>query len=390
MVADTKYYNTLGVAPTATLEEIKKAYRKLALKWHPDRNKDNEKAATAKFKELSEAYEVLSDEKKRKLYDQYGEKGIKEGVDFDRQGGVPPEFAQFFTSGGAGGGRGGPAGAHTFRFQPQSAADIFAQFFGGASPFGGGGPGAASFSFAGDDVDMGDAGGHPFSSARSGSFGGFPGGMPGGFSAGGMPGGFSSGSGFGGYGMPHGARAAAAAPEPVKREFHCSLEDLYHGTTKHFKIRRQLLDASGQPLQTEKTIDIVVKPGWRDGTKLTFPEEGDEVYPGQPAADMIFVLREKQHPRFRRDRDDLHYTAKISLKDALCGCKVDVVTLDVGRTLRVNVSDIVTPNYTKVVRGEGMPLQKDPRTRGNLIIHFEVDYPSTLTADQKEKLRAIL
>ena len=107
MVKETKFYDILGVKPEANIDEIKKAYRKLALKLHPDKNPDND---PEQFKQLSQAYEVLSDEKKRQLYDQYGEQGLKDG--------------------------GGPGGFHS-----ADPFDIFNMFFGGGGgggdPFGG-------------------------------------------------------------------------------------------------------------------------------------------------------------------------------------------------------------------------------------------------------------
>uniref|UniRef100_A0A452ZW98 J domain-containing protein n=1 Tax=Aegilops tauschii subsp. strangulata TaxID=200361 RepID=A0A452ZW98_AEGTS len=125
------YYKILGVDKAASDDDLKKAYRKLAMKWHPDKNPTNKKEAESKFKQISEAYEVLSDSQKRAVYDQYGEEGLK--------GQVPPP--------GAGGGAGGPAGATffstgadgptAFRFNPRNAEDIFAEFFGSSSPFGG-------------------------------------------------------------------------------------------------------------------------------------------------------------------------------------------------------------------------------------------------------------
>jgi len=105
MVKDTQYYNILNITPSATENEIKKAYRKLAMKWHPDKNKDNQKEAEKMFKEISEAYDVLSDPQKRKLYDQFG----KDGINQNGGPGINPAdiFAQFF-GGHGGGGHGHP------------------------------------------------------------------------------------------------------------------------------------------------------------------------------------------------------------------------------------------------------------------------------------------
>jgi len=153
------YYKILGVGRNSTDKEIKKAYRKLALKWHPDKNPDNQEAAQEKFKEIADAYQILSDPEKKKLYDQYGEEGL--------QGGMP----------------GGPGGASNFQFT--DASEIFSQFFGGQDPF-------SSF-FGGQG---GGTNGHGSPRMGGQSFGGMGGGMPFMFNMGGMPG------GMGGFGGP--------------------------------------------------------------------------------------------------------------------------------------------------------------------------------------------
>ena len=105
---DTKFYDTLGLTPTATLDEIRKSYRKLAMQFHPDRNPTNKDEAEARFKEVTKAYEVLSDEKKREVYDAYGEEGLQGGGGGGFGGGGDPFglFEQMFGGGGRGGGRG--------------------------------------------------------------------------------------------------------------------------------------------------------------------------------------------------------------------------------------------------------------------------------------------
>ncbi|KAJ3265504.1 hypothetical protein HK104_006283, partial [Borealophlyctis nickersoniae] len=134
------YYGILGVSKDADEETLKKAYRKQALKWHPDRNPNNKEMADRKFKEVSEAYEVLSDKNKRAVYDQFGEEGLKGGMP-NGAGGGAGGFPAGFSFGGPGGGgfpggptftftSGGPGGGGGFRpFQPSSAEDIFRQFF---------------------------------------------------------------------------------------------------------------------------------------------------------------------------------------------------------------------------------------------------------------------
>ncbi|KAG2492555.1 hypothetical protein HYH03_009217 [Edaphochlamys debaryana] len=329
------YYQILGVQKGADDNELKKAYRKLAMKWHPDKNPDNKDEAAAKFKEVSEAYEVLTDPDKREVYDRYGEEGLKNGM------------------GGAGGGPGGPG--MNFR-RPE---DIFAELFGGRSPF------------SMDEDDMG------------GGFGSFGGGMGGGFPFGafGGMGGFPGGMGGMG-GMPR-RPSGPVKGKPIEHKLGMSLEELYAGTTKKMKINRKV---KGRP--QEEILEIQIKPGWKKGTKITFTEKGDEE-PGVIASDIVFVLDEKSHARFRRDGSDLHYTAVVSLVDALCGVNLQIPHLD-GSTVEYSTKDVIRPGEAKIVRGKGMPVTKEPGTYGNLIIKFEVRFPRELSDPVKQRLRDTL
>jgi len=358
------YYKILDVPRNATEEEIKKAYKKQALKWHPDRNPNNKNVAEERFKEIAEAYEVLHDPKKKEIYDQYGEEGLK--------GGAGPEGPFAGAAGGFPGGGGGRA--YSFRYTPGNAEDIFSQFFGGRNPF---------FTGAGGGAGGGGSG---MRFASMGGMGGMGGGMGGGGDEADEEDVFAQFAG--------GPRAASSSgggvrkAPPIKRTLACTLEELYTGTTKRMKITRTITDPSGKSIQAEKILTIEVKKGWKAGTKVTFPEEGDE-RPGVRPADIVFVLEEKPHPRFKREGDDLVYTASVSLRDALCGGVVELLTLD-NRTLRVPFTEIVTPQSQKVVRGEGMPLQKQPDQRGDLYIKFNVVFPSHLSEEQKRQLRATL
>jgi DnaJ family protein B protein 4 len=313
-----------------------------ARRWHPDRNLENTAVATKIFKEISEAYEVLSDKNKRAVFDTYGEEGLKQG------GGGPAASAGGGGAGGGGGSGGGGGfpggfagfpggGAGGMRFSPSDPGSVFASFFS---------------SFGGDDGGGGGGGG-PF--ARMGS----------------MPG---AGSPFG--------RAASAAP--IKRQLAVSLEELFSGVTKRVKVTRQ---RGGKP--EEKVLEIVVKPGWKVGTAVTFEKEGDETPGGPPPADLVFVIAEKPHALFAREGNNLVYKAKLPLADALCGCTLSVPTLD-GRTLSVAVADVVAPGATKTVKGEGMPVSRTPAVRGDLVVKFDVAFPRSLSEEKKRALRATL
>lgn len=134
-------------------------------------------------------------------------------------------------------------------------------------------------------------------------------------------------------------------------------------------------------MTVDEILTINVKPGWKKGTKITFPEKGNE-QAGRPAADLVFVIDEKPNSKFTRENNDLVYTQKVPLVDALTGYTVNLTTLD-GRPLSVPVTEVISPGYEKVVAKEGMPLPKEPSKKGNLRIKFEVQFPPRLTSEQK-------
>lgn len=143
-----------------------------------------------------------------------------------------------------------------------------------------------------------------------------------------------------------------------------------------------------KPKTIEEILKIDIKPGWKKGTKITFPEKGNQE-PGTIPADLIFVVDEKPHPVFKRDGNDLVVNQKMSLLEALTGKTIELTTLD-GRYLTVPVSDIVKPGHEVLISDEGMPVSKEPNKRGNLRIKFDITFPSRLTAEQKSDLKKAL
>jgi len=334
------FYKILGIGKGASDDELKKAYRKLALKYHPDKNKDA--GAEEKFKEIAEAYEILSDPTKKDTYDKYGEEGLKAG-------------------GGAGGPGGfGGAGPH-FNYSNIDPHQTFRMFFRGADPF-------AMFYGGDDDDGSGMVGGS--------GFGGFH-----------NLGGFNMGE----HGGPHGhSQRKKTQDSPVEHELFVTLEEIASGATKKMKISRKVLNPDNRSTRIEdKVLTIDIKPGWKQGTKITFPREGDQSLSTIPA-DIIFIIKDKPHSTFRREGSDLIYTAKITLKDALCGTTVSVPTLDPNRVRKVQFNDVIKPTTEKRLNGDGLPITKQPSNRGDIVVKFDIQFPSTLTADQKEKLTATL
>jgi len=385
------YYKILGIAKGASDEQIKKSYRKGAMKWHPDKNPNNKEEATRMFKDLAEAYEVLSDKQKRSIYDQYGEEGLKSSF-------VPPSsgsssqdnpFGGMGSNGSSSSFRsGGPGFTFTNAggagFSPRDAQEIFAQFFGGMGSMGGmggkrtrGSPAQSSGVFAARDSDSDDD--HTMGGVDVGGLGGL-GGLFGNLGGGGRS--------FGGMG----GGMADATPQPARSyAIDLSLEELYTGSRKRMKISRQRFDAQGQPITDSKVITLDIKQGWKAGTKITFEGDGDQLRPGAKGGDVVFVIQEKKHDRFERDGNDLICRHALSLKDALCAKSVTLITLD-QRQLTVDLSkDAITPDFVKTVPGEGMPKSKNPGEKGNLLLRFDIRFPTQkLNAAQQRALAAVL
>jgi DnaJ homolog subfamily B member 4 len=146
--------------------------------------------------------------------------------------------------------------------------------------------------------------------------------------------------------------------------------------------------AGRKTIPVEEIVTIDVKPGWKKGTKITFPEKGNET-PNAIPADLVFIIDEKPHPVFTRDGNDLVVTQRIPLAEALTGHTAHLTTLD-GRSLTVPVTSVIQPGYEEVVRGEGMPVPKDPSRKGNLRIKFDIKFPPRLTPDQKSGVKSLL
>lgn len=345
------YYKILGLSKGASDENIKKAYRKMALIYHPDKNKSPD--AEEKFKQVAEAYEVLSDKKKRDIYDQYGEEGLK--------GGIP-------------GGTGHPDGTsftYTFSGDPKA---TFARFFGTSDPF------SQFFNMEGGlgsfpDMDIDD---DPFASL-----------MGGGLGMHGRPGGTRRAFSF----NPNDGRTGSkgqSQDSAVVRDLYVTLEEVMKGVTKKMKITRNVASPGGRSVKREeKILTIDVKPGWKEGTKVTFEKEGDHL-PGKIPADIIFVIRDKPHSIFKREGANIIYNAKISLRDALCGSQITVPTLG-GQSVKLNLRDeIIKPQTVKRLQGYGLPHSKEPSKKGDLLVHFDIHFPSSITQSSKEIIYEIL
>jgi DnaJ family protein B protein 4 len=320
------YYNVLGVERSASEQDIKKAYRALALEWHPDKHADDKETARKKFIEISEAYEVLKDKSKREQYDRFGEAGLKDG------------------SGSA------------FNFTAADADRIFSMFFPGGT--GGGGRLGA---FMGTPIHL------AFGMATGGSTG---------------LGGFQL---FGGQDL-----FMQRKDPSVNHDLKLTLEELYHGTTKRLKITRvEFNQEKGELTKVPSVIEIKVQPGWLTGTKITFEQYGDK-YPGRIPADVVFEVKEKPHPFFTREGYDLVYRKTLTLKEALGGCAFTCPTLGHGTIDVDCTNDLVQPGTAKRVQGYGMPVPNKSGMFGDLVVEFNVTFPDYLSPEQRDGLKKLL
>lgn len=182
-------------------------------------------------------------------------------------------------------------------------------------------------------------------------------------------------------------------PDAVIIDLDCSLPELYNGCVKSMCIARQRYNDS-QILSIEyKTFQITVKPGWKKGTKVTFVGEGDEGVDISPP-DIVFVITEVPSSNsdlqpYIRDGNNLIYTYKINLSDALTDCSLRIPTLD-NRLISLAAPEVISPYYEKLIVGEGMPISKQPGSKGDLILKFHILFPKYLNGQKRIKIKELL
>jgi len=391
------YYEILGVKKAASAEDIRKAFRKLARKYHPDVN-PGDKSAEERFKAISEANDVLSDPKKRKIYDQVG--FYSDNID--------PATAEAYARAGAQGG-GFPGGF------PRG-------FPGSAQP---GGQGGVPFDFSGFDFsDMMDSanagrsaktsGGSSFRDIFSGIFGG-------------------------GRGAAH----AEEGPEPgadLEYQVNVPFWTAIRGGVMRLNITRQDVcpqchgngelespgkcpecGGSGQITQTSgrmkfnvqcprchgtgknlttcptchgegtvgrtEPLEVRIKAGTRDGQRIRLPGKGNAGSHGGPAGDLYAIIRTESHPVFRRDGDDIYLTVPVNATEAALGAKIEVPTID-GRAL-LKIPPGTQSGQKLRLREKGVPSATKEGVRGDEIVEITVHVPMPRDERTKELLREL-
>jgi molecular chaperone DnaJ len=355
-MAQKDYYEILGVAKGASEEEIKKAYRKLALKNHPDKN-PGDADAERRFKEISEAYEVLSDAQKRKLYDQYGHEGMKargySGPSFSSVEDIFSQFSDifegsFFESFFGGGGRKRTRGQRRGR----PGADLRIEL-------------ELSFEETATGVTkkielkkQGACGACSGSGAKAGTK-------------------IETCPTCGGYGRIQQSQGFFSIQRPCPQ---CSGEGVY---TPQPCV--QCHGAGTVPVKREVSIDIPA--GVHDGNQLRLTGEGNDGARGGPSGDLYILLRLKPHEFFERHNDDILCEVPIAMSEAALGCQIEVPTLR-GKTAMVTIPPGTQSGEFLRLKGQGFP-NFDGYGVGNQLIKVVVETPRKLTPRMRELLEEL-
>jgi molecular chaperone DnaJ len=346
------FYDILGVARNASDDEIKKSYRKLAMKYHPDRNPDS-KEAEDKFKEAKEAYEMLSDPQKRAAYDQYGHAGVDPNM------------------GGMGGGQGFGGFSDAF-------GDIFGDIFGGGAAGARGGRGGPQVYRGADlrysmEITLEEAAHGHETQIRVPSWSNCE-------HCGGE--GAEPGTKVETCGTCHGAGQVRVSQGFFSMQQTCPR---CNGSGKHIPKPCKKCHGAGKT-KSQKTLEVKIPAGIDDGMRIRSAGNGEPGVNGGPSGDLYVEVHIKEHPVFERDGDDLHCQMPISFIDAALGGEIQVPTLS-GKA-SFDVPEGTQSGKTFRLRSKGI---KSLRTSlpGDLYIHVQVETPVKLNQEQKDILRQL-
>ena len=350
-MAKRDFYEVLDVARNASDDEIKKAYRKLAMKHHPDHNQDNP-SAEEKFKEVKEAYEMLSDPQKRAAYDQYGHAGVDPNM-----------------GGGGGFGGGQPFG--------DAFGDIFGDIFGN---MGGRQQRAGPQVFRGSDlrytmeIDLEDAAKGKVTQIR-------------------VP-------NWDECDVCHGSGAEAGTKAETcptcKGQGQVRMSQGFfsvqqtcpkcHGTGQHIPNPCKKCNGQGK-VKSQKTLEVTIPAGIEDGMRIRNSGKGEPGVNGGPAGDLYVEIHIKRHNVFEREGTDLHCTIPLAFTKAALGGEIEVPTLH-GKA-SMNIPEGTQTGQRFRLRGKGMPHVRSASTVGDLYVHVELEVPVKLSAEQKQLIEQL-
>jgi molecular chaperone DnaJ len=335
------YYATLGVSREADEKEIKKAYRKLAMQYHPDHNQ-GDADAEAKFKECSEAYEVLSDPEKRRIYDQYGEEGLRgsgySGPNmndiFSNLGGFGDLFGSFF---GGGGRSGGPSQGDHLRYDLEITLDEAVH---------------------GTTKDISITRAEKCAECD-------------------------------GSGAAKGSKKVKCATCGGRGQVQMRQMMFMVQTTcpdcrgQGEKIEKPCECCHGSGLENKKrTVSVKIPAGVDNGSRLRLRGEGEAGTQGGPAGDLYVFISVKDHKEIERDGINLYTERHIHVAQALLGCELDIETLD--GTQRITVEPGTQPGDEVTIKGYGVPKLGDGKGKGDFIVVLRVDIPKNLSKSERE------
>eukprot|EP01095_Lingulamoeba_sp_RSL-Kostka_P005100 TRINITY_DN16457_c0_g1_i1.p2 TRINITY_DN16457_c0_g1~~TRINITY_DN16457_c0_g1_i1.p2 ORF type:complete len:412 (-),score=145.23 TRINITY_DN16457_c0_g1_i1:78-1313(-) len=347
--AGEDYYNILGIKRDASTKEIRKAYRDLSLKWHPDKNPDNREEATKKFEKISRAKEILTDEEKRRIYDQYGEEGLDKQNNRGRGGGAGDFFSNFFNFGGRNQG-----GAGAMKKGPDIGLPLFVSL---------------EDLYNGKTIKIAHRKQVLCNKCRG---------------------------------------TGAKNPDDVKTCPVCNgsgtkmeTRKLGPGFIQQIQTQCDKCGGKGHVVKTkcphchgdkveigEEELVIIIERGMPDKYEIRFSQQADEA-PDTTPGDVYFTLVTKEHPDFVRRGDDLYLNMKITLLEALVGFSKTVTHLD-GHKVPITRTHVAKPGMIQLIKNEGMPHHQFPSQKGNLYVEYEVIFPSVLTEKQKDGFRDLL
>ena len=325
------YYKTLGVSEAATQEDIKKAFRDLARKCHPDLAKAEGKVSSEeRFKEINEAYEVLKDPEKRKKYDRLGSDWDKyEGAGYARSTASGPRGYEGFS-----GTSGRSQTGFEYHFGGTGFSDFFEQYFGGSG------------------VD-------PFEGLDSNGGRGF----------------YKSGS----------TSRRAIRGSDVEAEILVTLEEAFTGSTRRLSLKKiDPVKGSGK----SQSIDVKIPAGIQEGQRIRLGGQGQPSPDGGPPGDLFLKARFAQHPYFTVKASDLHYGLNLAPWEMALGCVVEIPTLH--GTARLTVKPGTQVDQQLRLARHGLP--KSGSERGDLFVEIRIRMPESLSAEERElwqKLRSV-